>query len=444
MGNGDPRAAETAEAAAEPSGLRADAALFVAFAVLFLVTCIKTRAIVAGLAALPQLGPLLDQIAESYATPRPNLVAGLKQACFLAALGAAFAMAIARGGFERPRVEAQDRVAALAALALIALLAGIPPALGSWGQLYMQMSLQPFLDAAPVIDQFLYRRVLQAFVAHVVQLDGVLFPTFNWILTFVLLLLVRLFLRREGCPASIMVLASVGSCQFVFYNYILPGYPDQLVYIFGLVAVLYARSAAARLVLLGAALLAHEALALAVFLPLILFRFPPRELARHGALIALYAVAWLAGQGGNLLAAVTAQTTSGANSPAALLLARPELVPLAALVTLKFLWLSLGATMRAEYRSGNMRALGYLAFAAALPLASAPVALDLSRLFAAGFIAGLLGLAGFARLAPPAWFRALVVANLVAPSFYVGLNIGGIASDGLYGLVVGRFFERIS
>ena len=48
------------------------------------------------------------------------------------------------------------------------------------------------------------------------------------------------------------------------------------------------RTAAARLALLGAGLLAHEAIAVAVFLPLILFRFPPRELALHGALICAF------------------------------------------------------------------------------------------------------------------------------------------------------------
>jgi hypothetical protein len=230
----------------------------------------------------------------------------------------------------------------------------------------------------------------------------------------------------------------------VFYNYMLPGYPDQLVYILGLVAVLTARTAAARLVLLGAALLAHEALAVVVFLPLILFRFPPRELALHGSLIALYGVSWLAGQGGDLAAAVAAQTTNGEQRPAALLLARPALVPLAALVALKWLWLSLGATLVHALRSGDMRTAAYLACAALLPLATAPFGLDLSRLFAANVIAALLGLAGFARIASPRAFTALIVANLLTPSFYVGLNTGGIASSGLYGLVVSRFFDQLS
>jgi hypothetical protein len=62
--------------------------------------------------------------------------------------------------------------------------------------------------------------VLHSFLAHVAQLDGVLFAFFGRVLTFVLLLLVRLFLKRESCPASILVLASVGSCQFVFYNFL--------------------------------------------------------------------------------------------------------------------------------------------------------------------------------------------------------------------------------
>jgi hypothetical protein len=236
----------------------------------------------------------------------------------------------------------------------------------------------------------------------------------------------------------------VGSCQFVFYNAMLPGYPDQLVYILGLAAVLYARTAGARLVLFGAALLAHEALALVVFLPLVLFRFPPRELALHLGLIALYGASWLVGQGGNLAAAIAAQTTSGEQRPAALLLARPALVPLAALVALKWLWLSLGATLVHAARNGEARAAGYLALAALLPLATAPFGLDLSRLFAANVIAALLGLAGFARIASPRAFTALIAANLLTPSFYVGLNTGPIASGGLYGLVLGRFFEHFS
>ena len=167
------------------------------------------------------------------------------------------------------------RQALYAVAALLALSFVTRPS--SLGVDYQILSLDPFGQATGVLN----RRILDVALAYYLHLGGGLFIVWHFLTVYLLLALTRAFLRRRGAAPDLLTFVSLATSSFVIFNFQYPGYPDPLVLVLLLVALSVELDAEGIALIVVLALLSHEALAVALFLPL-LPSLPRRAMPRRG------------------------------------------------------------------------------------------------------------------------------------------------------------------
>lgn len=206
-------------------------------------------------------------------------------------------------------LQPQDGRHALYAIAVLELLSFVTRP-SSLGLDYQLLSLGPFGQHTGVFN----RRILDVALAYYLHLGGAFFILFHFLTVFGLLAMTRAYLRRLGAEPSFLVFVSIASSAFIIFNFQYPGYPDPLVLMLVLAAVLAEIDLEGLLFVIVLALLAHEALALALFLPLA--PLVPRRVWPVLALpFAIYGLLWLTDFGFDVVAGWTAQALSGAFRP---------------------------------------------------------------------------------------------------------------------------------
>lgn len=230
---------------------------------------------------------------------------------------------------------------------------------------------------------------------------------------------------------------ALATCNPVVFAFAAPGYPEML----GVALVLFAfsldLSGSARAGLVAVALLSHEAVLFAA-VPLAVVALRGR--ARYAVLsvCALYVVAWLA-CGVGAMSTETARQMRPEGMPAWWWLAQyPGRAAHGVLTAHKAMWLA--PVLAAWLAPSVHRARLGLALVVLAPLATLPITVDTSRLTG-------LGIAGIAASAAIVWREAersararrlswaLILATLVWPSTYVGLNAGEHVATGIYAVV---------
>lgn len=279
---------------------------------------------------------------------------------------------------------------------------------------YQAISTAPFAQ-----DTWgLHRRLLEVALAYYLHLNGALYILLHAALVLGFLMLLRAGLRLQGLEPSFLEFLSLAGSAFVVHQFQYPGYPDVLVLILAWCFLLTEAGAHGRLVLATLALLAHEALAVAVVGPLLLY-LPPRERWGLAALAWLYGVFWAANFGFNPLAGWGLQVNYLGHSGPALLLARPWVVLAGIAVAFKLLWLPLLVYLGQRWRQEGLRAVGPAAAPLLAALVLCVVSYDTSRMAGMGFVTLLIALVAlWHRLGR--WPRlALFVLNLAIPSVYI-------------------------
>lgn len=329
----------------------------------------------------------------------------------------------------RARIDRPLVFAALGVFCLLSLLA-FQPAVMSQGRQYLLMSLEPFNEG----PNWYYRRVLIPALAHALQLRGLWYHVFAHGLTALLTLLLLAWMRQEGLKLRLWQALSILTCGWVFYLKQFPGYPDGGVYCLLMVLLLVPLSAYGRAACVALMLSAHDALPVFAALPLILFVFPRRDRLIALAVIALYFGLWLANFGFDVRAALAAQTAFDGSNTLGFLRTRPWAVPLGCYAAYKALWLVAGLALIDLARRGRLR--DALAMAAILlfPLLQVVIAVDISRLVGAGFLAVLMALAHIRPRLSDRAFSIILAINLLLPSFYVATNAPVGYPRGLYQL----------
>jgi hypothetical protein len=208
---------------------------------------------------------------------------------------------------------------------------------------YANMSAHPFSEN----NEYFYRRILMPAIGYYLQLGGVNFyPIFALGCTFIMVICVVHFLRsRTGyavmpaakMSAGFIMMLSVSTCGFVMIGVQWPGYPEQLAFIFILLAAGIPMRAESRLACVALALLAHDG---AVFplLPIVLFCFPKPEKLAAIAIIGLFYAVFAISYGFNLSNALTQHDIVGARSCLRDLLDYPLVVLLGIVSAFKFYW----------------------------------------------------------------------------------------------------------
>lgn len=313
----------------------------------------------------------------------------------------------------------------------------LPLGLESFGVSYGRMSLSPFELGFGMF----YRRILMPGVAHVLGMSGYLFYwVFSLFCSYALTFCVLIWLESRAIRLSLLQAVSLMTASYVIYNFQMPGYPDQLMFILVLAVTALPMGKQARLGMVALALATHEG-SILVLLPVIAFLFPTRERRAGLIILAMYSLLVLAGIGfdiPNLLEA-HAITETGADSTVRHVVDHPLLGLLGVLFSLKLLWVLVGVGIVAAIKAGETRLVWTAVCMTAVPALMLPVVLDTSRFMGYGFM-GLLVLLQFlfthGFLDRPL-VKSILWLNIVVPSFYVGLNVGIVCKPGVYELIYG-------
>jgi hypothetical protein len=325
---------------------------------------------------------------------------------------------------------------ALKIMVLLALLV-IPLGLQSLGGHYGRMSLSPF----ELNFGMFYRRMMMPGMAHLVGMTGYLFYwVFSLCCTYALIFSVLLWLESRNVHLSLFMGVSLMTGSFVIYNFQMPGYPDQLVFIMVLVVAAIPAGKHARLGTVALALATHEA-SILVLLPVVALLFPESERKSAFLVIGMYVFIALAGIGFDLpnLLEAHAVTETGADSTLKHVVDHPGLGLLGVLFSLKLLWLLIGLGVGVAIRAREARLAWKALCMIAAPAVLMPVTLDTSRFMGYGLM-GLLLLVQFLSvqgLLERPLVKGIFWLNIAVPSFYVGLNVGIVCAPGVYRLIYG-------
>jgi hypothetical protein len=313
----------------------------------------------------------------------------------------------------------------------------------SLGVDYQALSLEPFGQATGVLN----RRILDVALAYYLHLSGGLFIVWHFLTVFLLLGLTRAFLRRRGAAPNFLTFLSLATASFVIFNFQYPGYPDPLVLALLLIALSVELDAEGLALVTLLALLAHEALAVALFLPL-LPSLPRRAWPAVLLPVAIYGLFWLADFGFDPVAGWDRQIHfHGLSGPEALA-QRPLIVLIGIAAAAKLVWLAVGDQLVYIARQYGVAALARLAAPLAAMLAICAVSYDTSRMGEVGVVTLLLAWSGCARRWPRWAIMALAVGNLVVPSVYVSpyfaRSMGVMWPPGLYSAYHGFRADTLS
>ncbi|HBE21410.1 MAG TPA: hypothetical protein DEG17_01470 [Cyanobacteria bacterium UBA11149] len=327
---------------------------------------------------------------------------------------------------------------------------------GGMGIHYAIHSTEPFSQNAG----WYYRRLLMMAIAHFLQMDGpILYYLFSLFCTYILIFMSLSFVESKIFslsnfdrssfvrPKSFMVNSwlrficylSLATSSFILFNFQTPGYTEQFFFILLLIAASIPMNRQERLSIFALSLATHE-VSIFVFIPIIWLCFPRREIANCLAVIGLYFVIWLGGNGFNLVKAVSLQSEvegeSGLyywlNNPVlglgGLFLAYKLVLP----IVLYLLW--------KLWQDGERKLLMAILALILVPAVTIIPSVDTSRMMGMGFFGVLVCFS----ILINEWYKlkinhnivlAIAGVNIFVPSYNVFLYIGFQCYSGLYYLL---------
>lgn len=324
---------------------------------------------------------------------------------------------------------------------------------GSMGIAYAFNSWSPFdLDAG-----WYYRRLLMTAIANFIQLKGpILYYIFSLFCTYVLIYMSLLFIdqkvleptpNEEGeqrqytltLQQRLIWYLSIATSSYIIHQFQFPGYTEQFFFILLLLPACIPMTRQGRLGVLTLALATHEA-SMFVFIPMVLFCFPWREIVTALSVIPVYIFFWMAGNGFMLTRTVGGQLTVQEKSGLQYLLENFGMALTGLFFTYKLLWIVLAYVAWLLWRKGeSLLAVAMLSFVLFPAILMLPMTVDTSRMLGFGFFGLLIAFSIIIREYQawniPKWIGAIVIANLILPSYYVGLNTGFQSYTGLYKLL---------
>lgn len=299
----------------------------------------------------------------------------------------------------------------------------VPRFLQGFGDEYATMSLSPFTERYGIF----YRRFLMPSLAHLVGAYGyALYFFFSLLLTFCLVFVVRVWLEKYHVEHAILFSLSLMTSSVVVFNFQLPGYPEQIVFILLLLCSIVPMNAQARVAACALAFGTHEAAAFVV-LPAALLLFPKSERRNVLFVLALYLIAAFIGHfitGFQFIERIVSDDTW--NKPRQFFGENPFHALQGIFFGYKLFWIVVIAASWFALTNRMFRD-GFVMLALVLiPMALIPIASDTSRLAGFGFFGVLMTLLVVEshQLLSKRQLQFLAIANLILPSCYVDLHSG--------------------
>jgi hypothetical protein len=309
----------------------------------------------------------------------------------------------------------------------------------SFGRSYARISTDPFNQN---VDQ-LYRRLLIPGLANLYHLDGFLYTLLFWAIVLFTALATRVYFLRKDITLSILQEVSFLTVGVFVASFQLPGYPEIAVLLLALIALIEIENdglfTAKQLAAFSLALMAHEACAVIMFVPMILFLFGRKSWIPSGIVTLIYGVAVLTNFSYNISVPLGIQTTVSDIPSTYYFWRSPSNVLIAALFTFKALWVIIVVAIFHLLRN-NLRIACFVLFGIALALASTYIAVDYSRLIGFATIPMIVCFVEARRRISLRIFNTIIAINILIPSFYVSYE--GIGTfKGLYYEVYSLFLK---
>jgi hypothetical protein len=310
-----------------------------------------------------------------------------------------------------------------------------------FGRSYARISTDPFNQG---VDQ-VYRRLLTPGLANLYHMDGFFFIFFFWFLVFVTVLAFRLYCIESGSELTLLQEVSFLTVGTFVSAWQCPAYPEIGVLLLALIALMEfqrdSRFTLKQVAAFSLALMTHEACAVIVFVPMILFLFGRKAWLSNAAVGLMYATALLANFSFNISAPLSVQTTVSDLPAQQYLLRWPMHAVIGAAFSFKLLWLIVPVGLYLLFKRD--RRLAYFALSGfLLAAASIYVGIDYTRLIAFATIPMIFCFLEFRKNVSVRIFNAVALANLLIPSFFVAGNSGVVKFPGLY-LIVYSCISRL-
>ncbi|MBD1895367.1 hypothetical protein [Coleofasciculus sp. FACHB-129] len=349
---------------------------------------------------------------------------------------------------------------AIASLAIFAIISVLivpfryPLGPGVMGLEYAIRSLEPFSQNA----DWYYRRLLMLAIANFIHMSG---PFLYYILslacTYFLIFLTLTFIeskifgsketdegQQEIESESInyqklgLYYLSITTSSYLIFNCQFPGYVDQLFFSLLLLPACIPMTRQGRLATLAFALATHEASAF-VFIPIVIFCFPRREVLTALSLVPIYCFIWFAGSGFSLDSPVKAHLILENKTALQYLAENPMLGLAGFFFSYKLLWIITLYILWILWRQGETLLVSAIACIIAFPISTMFLIVDTSRNVGYGFFGMLIAFAILIReekvFPGHLILFYMVILNIIIPSYYVGLNTGFQTYMGLYHLI---------
>ncbi len=318
----------------------------------------------------------------------------------------------------------------------------IPFGLKSLGDNYGELSLAPFGAPASLFS----RRLLVPGLAESIGLSGYFYYfLFSMAIAFAVVMLLVLWFELSGIQLDLIALISICTSSFVYFNFAFPGYVDGMLVGFVLLLGVVPLDSRSRLGVVALSLCTHE-LSILMLAPLAILFFSKEERIQaflvflvYGLLFVLLNIPWM----DRLIENHRSFPPYGI-SPVQYFSDNPGLLVGGVAIAFKLFWVVPIVAILYAIRNEEVRIAWAIAAVILFPLASLPFALDTSRLMGWSFVALLIGLQYLINtgVLTQRSVRVLAVANLLVPSFYIGLNSGIISQPGLYDVIL-RYLGKL-
>jgi len=291
-------------------------------------------------------------------------------------------------------------------------------------------SLNPFGQSTG----WFYRRIFSVAVAYFTHLNGyVLFTVLSCLIMYMLICAIIIFIEKRNIHLSDFQYVSIFSSGLIIHYFHWPGgRPEHFVFLFAILSLMLPLSKYGRATLIVLMFSTHEAAALCISLPLILFVFPKNERNMNFAIIAGYFILWLLNFHFDVRKAIEAQVMIGNKFAYEGTIETPLSIAGGIFFSYKILWCFVPISFYCFVKNREIKSIYKVLFAILFPMFQIFLALDTSRLISFGYLGIICAVIYSYHYMPKKYFNLVLLINLLIPSYDVGVWGFNAPEYGLY------------
>lgn len=294
-------------------------------------------------------------------------------------------------------------------------------------------SLNPFGQSTG----WFYRRIFSVALADFTHLNGyVLFSVLSCLIMYIVIYVIIIFFEKRDIHLSIFQYVSIFSSGLIIHYFHAPGSrPEHFVFLFAILSLILPLSKYGRAALIVLMFSTHEAAALCISLPLILFVFPKNERKVNFIIIAGYFFLWLLNFQFDLREAIESQALIGNTFAYEGAVEVPLRIIGGIFFSYKILWCFIPISLFYFVKNRENVCIYKVLFAVLFPVLQILIAYDTSRLISFGYLGVICAVIYSYHYMPKKYFNLVLWLNVLIPSYDVGLWGFVAPKYGLYKII---------